>query len=106
MRSHFVLKHYRCFFFSFFLWPQGEVSLSSPRDFTVDTVTLPVLRVFHCEICRIRTRDLLLVVWSATIETPHLHISPQGFCLQHGGTILIQIAQESTHIKPLIMFTL
>ena len=26
-------------------------------DFTVYTVTLPVLRVFHCERCRIRTRD-------------------------------------------------
>ena len=30
---------------------------SLPRDFTLNTVTLPVLRVFHYERCRIRTRD-------------------------------------------------
>ena len=32
-------------------------SPSLPRDFTVYTVTLPVLRGLHCERCRIRTRD-------------------------------------------------
>ena len=47
------------FFFSISFWPQGEeVSLSAPRFYsTVYTTQWPVLRVFHCERCRIRTRD-------------------------------------------------
>ena len=41
-------------FFLYFFGPRGR-SPSLPRDFTVYeyTVTLPVLRVFHCERCRI-----------------------------------------------------
>ena len=45
------------YLFSIFFLASGGRSPSLPRDFTVYTVTLLVLRVFHCERCRIRTRD-------------------------------------------------
>ena len=52
-------RHFYLFFFYFFL-PQGEVSLSALRD----SDSLPVLRVFHCERCRIRTQDQ----WLSSLE--------------------------------------
>ena len=50
-------------------------------DFTVYTVTLPVLRVFHYERCRIRTRDhclrsLELYQWATT--SPRATTSPNN----------------------------
>ena len=43
-------------FFKIYFLPQWRF-LSLPRDFTEYTAALPVLRVFHCEKCRIRNRD-------------------------------------------------
>ena len=56
----FLFDFFSFLFFLFLFKPHGEVFLSAPISYMyvqVDTVTLPVLRVFHCEICRIRTRD-------------------------------------------------
>ena len=44
------------FFYYIFLAPGGGLPLC-PEIFTVCKVTLPVLRVFHCERYRIQTRD-------------------------------------------------
>ena len=66
-------------------------SPSLPRDFTVYTVTLPVLRVFHCERCRIQTRDHgLSIVWSATNEPPHLNYQDRTESLEMTTTNLIK----------------
>ena len=78
-RGYFVNKNQAVllnFFFLSFFCLRGR-SLSLPRDFTVCTVTLPVLRVFHCERCRIRTRDHCLsslerYQWATTSPTARL----------------------------------
>ena len=67
-------------FLSFFLASGGGLPLC-PNIFTVYKVTLPVLRIFHCERCQIRTRDhAASVVRSATNEPPNLqqYVLPQS----------------------------
>ena len=52
-------------FFKFSFFAQGQLSLSAP--------TLLVLRLCHCDRCRIRTQDhCLSIVCNATNEPPHL----------------------------------
>ena len=53
-----LLLFFTIIFLSFF-GHRGR-SPSLPRDFIVCKVALPVLRVLHCERCRIRTRDYCL----------------------------------------------
>ena len=53
--------------------PQGEVFISALRDFTDNTVTLPVLRVFHsARDAGFEPETVSSVVWSATTEPSHL----------------------------------
>ena len=51
-----IIPELNYYFFVIFFCLRGS-SPSLPRDFTVYTVTQPVLRVFQFERCRIRTRD-------------------------------------------------
>ena len=109
---YFIGVHFFLFSSSFFGLRGRSPSL--PRDFTVYTVTLPLLRVFHCERCRIRTRDHCLsslehyqwattsVLYCVTVCVglhPCCHPVPRGAVHQEGSHQRGVCHEQGEHIR-------